>query len=65
MGKSRKLQVTSVNNGKDVTKTYNYANTESTNGELATFASQINSLTDNTLKKVVKVDRENITNAEE
>ena len=63
--KSRKLQVTSTNNGKDVTKTYNFANTESSNEELATFANKINSLTDNTIKNVTKVDRQNITDAVE
>ena len=66
MGKvSRKLQVTSTNNGKDVTKTFNYANTESTNAELTTFANNLYALSDNTIKTVTKVDRQNISDATE
>ena len=66
MGKvSRKIQVTSTNNGKDVTKTFNHANTESTNAELSTFAHNLYALSDNTVKNVTKVDRQNISDAEE
>lgn len=59
----RKLQITTRNKGVDVTKTYNYANTEMTDSDCVTFAEGLNALSDNTLKQVKRIDKTKITNA--
>lgn len=61
----RKLQVTTSNNGAKVTKTYNYMNTELTDSDCLVFAENLNMLSSNTLKKVVRTDKTNITNAQQ
>lgn len=66
MGKiSTKLQLTTLNGSKSVTKSLTFANSEKDNATLADSARMINSLSNNTLKSIVRVDRQNITDAEE
>lgn len=61
----RKLQVTTSNSGAKVTRTYNHINTTLTDSDCVVFAENLNMLSANTLKKVVRTDKTNITNATE
>lgn len=60
----RKLQVTTADSDTRVTKTYNHMNTDMTDSDCLVFAENLNMLSDNTLKKVVRTDKTNITNAQ-
>lgn len=60
----RKLQVTTSNSDAKVTKTYNHFNTNLTDSDCLVFAENLNMLSANTLKKVTRVDKTNITNAQ-
>ena len=60
----RKLQVTTANNGEKVTRTYNHFNTDLTDSDCLVFAENLNMLSNNTLKKVTRVDKTNITDAQ-
>ena len=59
----RKLQVTTANSDAKVTKTYNHFNTDLADSDCLVFAENLNMLSANTLKKVTRVDKTNITNA--
>ena len=65
MAKSTKLQIKTSKEGKEVSKSVTYVNPAKSNGELSTFARQLNSLSSNTLDSVIRIDRENITHATE
>ena len=60
----RKLQVTTANSDAKVTKTYNHFNTDLADSDCLVFAENLNMLSANTLKKVTRVDKTNITNAQ-
>ena len=51
-------------NNNEMTKSVTYANPSATNATLSTFAKKLNGLTNNTLKKIIRVDTEDITDAE-
>ena len=51
-------------NGNEMTKSVTYANPSATNATLSTFAKKLNGLTTNTLKKIIRMDTEDITDAE-
>ena len=58
---SRKILVTSADSRK---KTYNYANTASTDEQILGFAQGMYALSNNKVKQVTRVDKTKITNAE-
>lgn len=60
----RKVQITTSTNGKKVTKTYDHFNENLTDSDCLTFAETVNALSDATVKKVVRTDKTDITNAE-
>ena len=62
---SRKLQITTANELVNKTKTYNFANDKSSDTVLVGFAEGLVGLTDNKLKRVVRVDKTRITDAQE
>ena len=58
------LQVIAVDgNNNDVQKSIGYANPNASNYVLKTTAQKLNSLTTNTFKKAIRVDKEDITDA--
>ena len=59
----RKVQITTSKDGIKSTKTYNHFNTDLTDSDCVTFATNLNALSSRTLKQVARVDKEDITNA--
>ena len=59
----RKVKVTTSTNGQKVTKTYDHFNENLTDSDCVTFANTMNALSDANVKKVVRTDKTNITNA--
>ena len=51
-------------NGNEITKSVTYANPQASNVILKQAAQKLNALTKNTLKKIVRVDTTDITDAE-
>ena len=51
-------------NGNEITKSVTYANPQASNVILKQAAQKLNTLTNNTLKKIVRVDTTDITDAE-